>query len=92
MSASFSSRRGIELIPIWLYSVFYLMCVDFLKALPEVTMYISAIIAFNDYVALFVIKHVRNLNFEINQGIEFVSYSNLPLLNYIEYAPIASVE
>lgn len=52
----------------------------------------TAIVTFNDYVALFAIKHARSLNLEINKDIEFVSYSNLPLVNYMEHIPIASVE
>jgi len=52
----------------------------------------TAIVTFNDYVALFAIKHSRSLNLEVNKDIEFVSYSNLPLVNYIEHIPIASVE
>ena len=52
----------------------------------------TAIVTFNDYVALFAIKHARKLNLEINKDVEFVSYANLPLINYIEHIPTASVE
>lgn len=52
----------------------------------------TAIVTFNDYIALFAIKYSRSLALEINKDLEFVSYSNLPLVNYIEHIPIASVE
>lgn len=52
----------------------------------------TAIVTFNDYVALFAIKHTRELKLKLHKDIEFVSYSNLPMINYMEYAPAASVE
>jgi LacI family repressor for deo operon, udp, cdd, tsx, nupC, and nupG len=52
----------------------------------------TAIVTFNDYVALFAIKHARQLKLQINKDIEFVSYANLPLINYMEHVPAASVE
>lgn len=52
----------------------------------------TAIVTFNDYVALFAIKRARELKLAINEEIEFVSYANLPLINYMEFAPSASVE
>lgn len=52
----------------------------------------TAIVTFNDYVALFAIKHAAKLKIKINQDLEFVSYANLPLLNYMESIPAASVE
>jgi len=52
----------------------------------------TAIVTFNDYVALFAIKHARKLKLAINRDVEFVSYANLPLINYMEYVPAASVE
>lgn len=51
---------------------------------------VTAVVTFNDYVALYALKHARNLN--INKEIEFVSYANLPLIKYMDYTPIASVE
>lgn len=53
---------------------------------------LTAVVTFNDYVALFAIKHARSLDLGINKDIEFVSYSNLPLINYMEHIPVASVE
>jgi len=52
----------------------------------------TAIVTFNDYVALYAIKHARRQNLEINKDIEFVSYANLPLIGYMDHIPIASVE
>src|SRR5690349_536598 len=49
----------------------------------------TAIVTFNDYVALFAIRYTRSLNLN---GIDFVSYANLPIINYMDYTPIASVE
>lgn len=52
----------------------------------------TAIVTFNDYVALFAIKYAAELKIAINKDIEFVSYANLPLINYMENVPSASVE
>ncbi len=52
----------------------------------------TAIIAFNDYVALEAIKYCRNQGIKINKDIFFVSYANLPITNYLDEPPIASVE
>lgn len=49
----------------------------------------TAIVTFNDYVALFAMRYVKSLNL---QQIDFVSYANLPIINYMDYIPIASVE
>lgn len=52
----------------------------------------TAIIAFNDYVALDAIKYSRSQGFKINKDVFFVSYANLPITNYLDDPPIASVE
>lgn len=52
----------------------------------------TAIVTFNDYVALFAMKHARELKLTVNNALEFVSYANLPLINYMENVPSASVE
>jgi LacI family transcriptional regulator len=52
----------------------------------------TAIVTFNDYVALFAIKQARKLDIAINTDLEFVSYANLPLINYMDHIPVASVE
>ncbi len=52
----------------------------------------TAVIAFNDYVALEAIKFTRSKGLKINQDIFFVSYANLPVTSYLDEPPIASVE
>jgi LacI family transcriptional regulator len=52
----------------------------------------TAIVTFNDYVALDAIQYVKKLNLEINKDICFVSYANLPVIHYLEATPLASVE
>ncbi|WP_316829303.1 LacI family DNA-binding transcriptional regulator [Pedobacter aquatilis] len=50
----------------------------------------TAIVAFNDYVALFLIRYLKKLN--LTESIDIVSYANLPIMDYLDYSPIASVE
>lgn len=52
----------------------------------------TAIIAFNDYVALDAMQHARSKKLKINKDICFVSYANLPITHYLETPPLASVE
>lgn len=52
----------------------------------------TAVIAFNDYVALEAIKYARNNGVKINKDIYFVSYANLPIISYLGDPPVASVE
>jgi DNA-binding LacI/PurR family transcriptional regulator len=52
----------------------------------------TAIIAFNDYVALDAMQHARNKKLKINKDVCFVSYANLPVTHYLETPPLASVE
>lgn len=52
----------------------------------------SAILCFNDYVAAFAIKHALKLGVKVNQDIEFVSFANSPITEYMGYPPLASVE
>ena len=52
----------------------------------------TAVIAFNDYVALDAIRYTRSRGLKINQDIFFVSYANLPVTSYMDEPPIASVE
>lgn len=49
----------------------------------------TAIVTFNDYVALFAMRYTKSLGL---QDIDFVSYANLPIINYMDHTPIASVE
>lgn len=52
----------------------------------------TAILTINDYVALDAIEYARKANLKINKDICFVSYANLPITNYLEFPPLASVE
>jgi DNA-binding LacI/PurR family transcriptional regulator len=52
----------------------------------------TAIVAFNDYVVLFAIRHARSLGIIVNEELTFVSYSNMPLVNFMDITPMASVE
>ena len=51
----------------------------------------TAIVTFNDYVALFAMRYARGAK-EAGRQIDFVSYANLPIINYMDHTPIASVE
>ncbi len=52
----------------------------------------TAVIVFNDYVALDAIQYARQKNIRINEDITFVSFANLPLCSYMDFAPLASIE
>jgi len=52
----------------------------------------TAIIAFNDYVALDAMKYAKKRKIKINKDISFVSFANLPMCHYMENPPLASVE
>lgn len=52
----------------------------------------TAVIAFNDYVALDATKYARSQGLKINKDIAFVSYANLPITSYLDEPPLASVE
>lgn len=52
----------------------------------------TAVIAFNDYVALDAMKYCRHAGIKINDEIWFVSYANLPVTSYLDKPPVASVE
>ncbi len=52
----------------------------------------TAILTINDYVALDAIQYARKAKLQINKDISFVSYANLPITNYLEFPPLASVE
>jgi len=52
----------------------------------------TAVIAFNDYVALDVIKYARSQGLKINKDIFFVSYANLPITSYLDEPLLVSVE
>jgi LacI family transcriptional regulator, repressor for deo operon, udp, cdd, tsx, nupC, and nupG len=52
----------------------------------------TAIVAFNDYVALDAVQQAQKMKLKINKDICFVSYANLPISNYTAFPPLASVE
>jgi len=52
----------------------------------------SAIITFNDYVALDAIAVVKKHNLVVNRDISFVSFANLPVWSYMDNLPLASIE
>jgi LacI family repressor for deo operon, udp, cdd, tsx, nupC, and nupG len=52
----------------------------------------TAIVTFNDYVALDAIQYSLKQNKKINENISFVSFANLPISKYSAYPPLASVE
>lgn len=52
----------------------------------------TAIVTFNDYVALDAIQFAQKRKRKINKDICFVSFANLPVSSYSAYPPLASVE
>ena len=52
----------------------------------------TAIVTFNDYVALDAIKYARSQKLRINKDVCFVSYANQPWNSYAAFPPLASVE
>lgn len=52
----------------------------------------TAIITFNDYVALDAIRYARSHKAKAAKDMVFVSYANLPITHYMESPPLASVE
>lgn len=63
-----------------------------LKELLEHKRKVTAIVTFNDYIALFIMKHMRAITGPDFEAPEIVSYSNLPLIKYMEHVPVATVE
>jgi LacI family repressor for deo operon, udp, cdd, tsx, nupC, and nupG len=52
----------------------------------------TAIIAFNDYVALDAMLYAKQKKLRISKDIDLVSFSNLPVWDYFETPPFASIE
>lgn len=52
----------------------------------------SAVICFNDYVALDVMKATRERGLKINQDVFFISFANYPIWRYMENPLMASIE
>jgi LacI family transcriptional regulator len=65
---------------------------DAIKHLLSLKRKPTAIVTFNDYVALDAIQYAKKARLKVNKDICFVSYANLPLIHYLESSPLASVE
>lgn len=52
----------------------------------------SAIVSFNDFVTLDVIKYARSKGISVGQDMHFISFANYPLWKYMENPPLASIE
>lgn len=52
----------------------------------------TAILAFNDNVALDAMQYAKSKKLKINKDISVVSYANWPITNYLDFPPLASVE
>ncbi len=52
----------------------------------------QAIVAFNDYIALHAMQWCKQQGIVPNQDIVFVSFANLPIADYMDNPPVASVE
>lgn len=52
----------------------------------------TAIITFNDYVALDAINYCKRQKIKIDTDISFVSFANEAICNYMDHPPLASVE
>jgi LacI family transcriptional regulator, repressor for deo operon, udp, cdd, tsx, nupC, and nupG len=52
----------------------------------------TAIIVFNDYVAMDAMKHAKRMNLRINEEISFVSFANDPFCEWMENPLLASIE
>lgn len=64
------------------------------KALQELLLHkrkVTAIVTFNDYIALFVVTALKKLK-QDGRNVELISYGNLPLISYLDHRPVASVE
>jgi LacI family transcriptional regulator len=66
--------------------------VEAMEQLLSLTKRPTAVVAFNDYIALDAIKYCRNHGVKINKDIFFVSYANLPMTSYMDDPPLASIE
>ncbi|PRD54833.1 LacI family DNA-binding transcriptional regulator [Sphingobacterium gobiense] len=63
--------------------------IDKLLTLPQRP---SAIVSFNDFVTLDVIKYVRQKGLVQKKDVFFISYANYPLWKYMENPPMGSIE
>jgi len=88
------SRKKIKIDPRYIIST-NLSQEDTEKAMQELLVLKrrpTAIITFNDYVALDAMQYAKKQGIKINKDISFVSFANLPICHYMENPPLASVE
>lgn len=52
----------------------------------------TAVMVFNDYVLLDCIAEVKAAGLEVNKDISFISFANLPIWEYMDTKPLASIE
>ena len=52
----------------------------------------TAVIVFNDYVLLDCIATVKSRGLTINKDVSFISFANLPIWEYMDSVPLASIE
>jgi len=52
----------------------------------------SAVISFNDFVTLDLIRHAKQRGIILNQDMFFISYANYPLWKYMDNPPMGSIE
>lgn len=52
----------------------------------------SAVVSFNDFVTLDVIRYAKNKGIALNQDIFFISFANYPLWQYMDNPPMGSIE
>lgn len=52
----------------------------------------SAVVSFNDYVTLDIMKLTRQRGLVVGQDIHFISFANYPLWKYMENPPLGSIE
>ncbi|QXV66947.1 LacI family DNA-binding transcriptional regulator [Mucilaginibacter sp. 21P] len=52
----------------------------------------TAVIVFNDYVLLDCIAAVKTAGLKVNKDISFISFANLPIWEYMDSVPLASIE
>ena len=63
-----------------------------MKQLLSLKRRVTAVVTFNDYVAMDAVQYALKQKLEINKDITFVSYANTPVSSYTAYPPAASVE
>lgn len=52
----------------------------------------SAVVCFNDFVTLDVIRYAKKRGISLNQDMFFISYANYPLWQYMDNPPMGSIE